>query len=54
MYDMTIRLQQNSEKCLYEQIYEYIRDEVELPEEFGRKEKIQPSSSMIGLYVVLW
>jgi len=28
MYDMTIRLQQNSEKCLYEQIYEHIRHEI--------------------------
>lgn len=28
MYDMTIRLQQNSDKCLYEQIYEHIRHEI--------------------------
>lgn len=28
MYDMTIRLQQNSEKCLYEQIYEHIKREI--------------------------
>lgn len=28
MYDMTIRLQLNSEKCLYEQIYEHIRHEI--------------------------
>ena len=28
MYDMTIRLQQNSGKCLYEQIYEHIRHEI--------------------------
>lgn len=28
MYDMTIRLQQNSDKCLYEQIYEHIRREI--------------------------
>ncbi len=28
MYDMTIRLQQNSEKCLYEQIYEHVRHEI--------------------------
>lgn len=28
MYDMTIRLQQNGEKCLYEQIYEHIRHEI--------------------------
>ncbi len=28
MYDMTIRLQTNSEKCLYEQIYEHIRQEI--------------------------
>lgn len=28
MYDMTIRLQQNSEMCLYEQIYEHIRQEI--------------------------
>lgn len=28
MYDMTIRLQLNSDKCLYEQIYEHIRHEI--------------------------
>ncbi len=28
MYDMTIRLQINGEKCLYEQIYEHIRQEI--------------------------
>ena len=28
MYDMTIRLQSNSDKCLYEQIYEHIRQEI--------------------------
>ena len=28
MYDMTIRLQPNSDKCLYEQIYEHIRHEI--------------------------
>ena len=28
MYDMTIRLQANSDKCLYEQIYEHIRQEI--------------------------
>lgn len=28
MYDMTIRLQSNSDKCLYEQIYEHIRHEI--------------------------
>lgn len=28
MYNMTIRLQQNSDKCLYEQIYEHIRHEI--------------------------
>jgi GntR family transcriptional regulator/MocR family aminotransferase len=28
MYDMTIRLQLNSDKCLYEQIYEHIRREI--------------------------
>ena len=28
MYDMTIRLQTNGEKCLYEQIYEHIRQEI--------------------------
>lgn len=28
MYDMTIRLQTNSDKCLYEQIYEHIRHEI--------------------------
>lgn len=28
MYDMTIRLQTNSGKCLYEQIYEHIRQEI--------------------------
>lgn len=28
MYDMTITLQADSKKCLYEQIYEYIRDEI--------------------------
>ena len=28
MYDMTIRLQANGEKCLYEQIYEHIRQEI--------------------------
>jgi GntR family transcriptional regulator/MocR family aminotransferase len=28
MYDMTIRLQPNSGKCLYEQIYEHIRQEI--------------------------
>lgn len=28
MYDMTIRLQSNSGKCLYEQIYEHIRQEI--------------------------
>lgn len=28
MYDMTIRLQTNSDKCLYEQIYEHIRQEI--------------------------
>lgn len=28
MYDMTIRLQTNSKKCLYEQIYEHIRQEI--------------------------
>lgn len=28
MYDMTIQLQTNSERCLYEQIYDYIRQEI--------------------------
>ena len=28
MYDLTIQLQLNSEKCLYEQIYEHIRQEI--------------------------
>ena len=28
MYDLTIELQINSEKCLYEQIYEHIRQEI--------------------------
>ncbi len=28
MYDMTIQLKENSEKCLYEQIYDYIRLEI--------------------------
>ena len=28
MYDMTIRLQTNGNKCLYEQIYEHIRQEI--------------------------
>lgn len=28
MYDMTIRLQVNSERCLYEQIYDHIRQEI--------------------------
>ncbi len=28
MYDLTIELQTDSEKCLYEQIYEYIRSEI--------------------------
>ena len=28
MYDMTIRLQTSGEKCLYEQIYEHIRQEI--------------------------
>ena len=28
MYDMTIRLQTNGKKCLYEQIYEHIRQEI--------------------------
>lgn len=28
MYDMTIELKSDSGKCLYEQIYEYIRDEI--------------------------
>lgn len=28
MYDMTIQLQLNSDKCLYEQIYEHIRHEI--------------------------
>uniref|UniRef100_UPI004055C5FE MocR-like pyridoxine biosynthesis transcription factor PdxR n=1 Tax=Acetatifactor sp. TaxID=1872090 RepID=UPI004055C5FE len=28
MYDMTIQLQVNSEKCLYEQIYEHVRCEI--------------------------
>lgn len=28
MYDMTIRLQPNSDRCLYEQIYDYIRQEI--------------------------
>lgn len=28
MYDMTIRLQTESDKCLYEQIYEHIRQEI--------------------------
>lgn len=28
MYDMTVKLQQNSGKCLYEQIYEHIRHEI--------------------------
>ena len=28
MYDMTIRLQTNSDRCLYEQIYDYIRQEI--------------------------
>ncbi len=28
MYELTIELQTNSEKCLYEQIYEYIRQEI--------------------------
>lgn len=28
MYDMTIQLQNDKEKCLYEQIYEHIRQEI--------------------------
>ncbi|MBQ8232247.1 MAG: GntR family transcriptional regulator, partial [Lachnospiraceae bacterium] len=28
MYDLTIQLQLNSKKCLYEQIYEHIRQEI--------------------------
>ncbi len=28
MYDLTIELQSNGDKCLYEQIYEYIRQEI--------------------------
>ena len=28
MYDMTITLKLDSEKCLYEQIYEHIRQEI--------------------------
>lgn len=28
MYDLTIRLQANSQKCLYEQIYEHIKQEI--------------------------
>ena len=28
MYNMTIQLQTDSQKCLYEQIYEHIRQEI--------------------------
>ena len=28
MYDLTIELQNHSDKCLYEQIYEHIRQEI--------------------------
>ena len=28
MYDMTIRLRTDSDKCLYQQIYEHIRQEI--------------------------
>ena len=28
MYDLTIQLENNSEKCLYVQIYEHIREEI--------------------------
>ncbi len=38
MYDMTIRLRTDSDKCLYQQIYEHIRQEIRGREASGRRE----------------
>ena len=37
MYDMTIRLRTDSDKCLYQQIYEHIRQEIR-EGKLGRRE----------------
>ncbi len=56
MYDMTITLQADSKKCLYEQIYEYIRDEIRegklltgerLPSTRSLAEKLQVARSTV-------
>lgn len=39
MYDLTIALRTDSEKCLYEQIYEYIRQEI-------REGKLRPGERL--------
>ncbi len=56
MYDMTITLQADSKKCLYEQIYEYIRNEIRegklltgerLPSTRALAEKLQVARSTV-------
>ncbi len=56
MYDMTITLQADSKKCLYEQIYEYIRNEIRegklltgerLPSTRSLAEKLQVARSTV-------
>lgn len=56
MYDMTISLQADSKKCLYEQIYEYVRDEIRggkllagerLPSTRSLAEKLQVARSTV-------
>lgn len=56
MYDMTITLQADNKKCLYEQIYEYIRDEIRegklltgerLPSTRSLAEKLQVARSTV-------
>ena len=39
MYDLTVELRPGSEKCLYEQIYEYIRQEI-------REGKLRPGERL--------
>lgn len=56
MYDMTISLQTDSKKCLYEQIYAYVRDEIRggkllagerLPSTRSLAEKLQVARSTV-------
>lgn len=58
MYDMTIQLKNNSDKCLYEQIYEHIRQEIRegklltgerLPSTRSLAEYLQVSRSTVDL-----